>query len=551
MTKRIFRAIFSVSFFMLLASMIVAVALLYRYFAGVQEKTLVTETELAAQGLEKQGSSWFDDLGTENYRLTWVAADGKVLYDTDANAAAMENHSEREEIREALTTGTGESERTSATFSEKELYYAERLSDGTVIRASVTQQTVWSLAVGMLPAFCVILIAAALLSLLLAGRLSKRIVGPLNELDLDRPLENDAYEELSPLLTRIEHQHRQIAEQIDEMHRKQDEFAAVTENMSEGLILLNEKGYILSINPAASFLFGTDAGCIGNDMLAVNRSAEMQKLLSEALSGSRSETALILNGRQYQVNANPVFTRGTVCGACILAFDVTEKRFAEQQRREFSANVSHELKTPLQSIMGSAELIENGLVQPEDLKCFAGRIRSESARLVALIDDIIRLSRLDEGEELQREEVDLKAVAEEAVSALAQEAKKKNVALTVVGEDLHITSVRRLLYEIVYNLCDNAVKYNKDGGRAEVRIERDGDETVLSVADTGIGIPPEAQSRVFERFYRVDKSHSKATGGTGLGLSIVKHAALACSAKLELESRVGEGTTVRVRFPKS
>lgn len=551
MTKRIFNSIFSVSFFMLLTCLILIVALLYQYFTNVQKKTLVTETALVAQGLEKQGQSWFDGLDTDGYRLTWVAKDGTVLFDTETDAATMENHGQREEIKEALASGTGESERTSATFGEKELYCAERLSDGTVIRASVTQHTAWRLALGMLPLLCAILIAAAVLAIILARRMSKRIVGPLNDIDLDCPLENEAYEEISPLLTRIERQHRQITEQLDELKREQDEFATVTGSMSEGLILLNDRGFILSINPAAMRLFGTNSECVGCDMLAVNRSLEMQRLLSDALAGKRSEAALSLGGGEFQVNASPVLSKGEARGACILAFDVTEKQHAEQQRREFSANVSHELKTPLQSIMGSAELIENGLVQPDDLGRFAGRIRQESARLVTLIDDIIRLSRLDEGEELPKENVGLKAVADEVVCALSGQAAKKNVSLTVEGEDLNVMGVRRLVYEIVYNLCDNAVKYNVDGGSVRVGISREDNETVLVVSDTGIGIPPEAQGRVFERFYRVDKSHSKETGGTGLGLSIVKHAAMTCGARIELQSKVGEGTTIKVRFPKA
>ncbi len=403
---------------------------------------------------------------------------------------------------------------------------------------------------GMLPPFCAMLIVAAVLAIILAGRMSKRIVGPLNDIDLDCPLENEVYEELSPLLTRIERQHRQISEQLDELRRRQDEFATVTGSMSEGLILLNDKGFILSIYPAAMRLFGTNAGCAGCDMLAVNRSLEMQRLLSDALAGKRSEEALSLGGGEFQVNASPVLSKGEVRGVCILTFDVTEKQRAEQQRREFSANVSHELKTPLQSIMGSAELIENGLVQPADLGRFAGRIRQESARLVMLIDDIIRLSRLDEGEELPKEDIGLKAVADEVVCALSEEAAKKNVSLTVGGEDLHIMGVRRLVYEIVYNLCENAVKYNVDGGSVRVGVSQGDNETILAVSDTGIGIPPEAQGRVFERFYRVDKSHSKETGGTGLGLSIVKHAAVSCGARIELQSKVGEGTTIKICFPR-
>ena len=549
MTKRIFNSIFNVSFLMLLCCLAVVTALLYQYFTAVQKKTLVTETQLAAQGIEKNGKAWFDGLTPDGYRLTWIAADGTVLCDTQADAVTMENHAQREEIKEALETGSGESVRNSATIGKRELYRAQRLSDGTVIRTAVTQQTAWSLVLGVLPPFCAILIVAAIIALLLAGRLSRRIVVPLNALDLEKPLENETYPELSPLLTRLERQHRQIDKQMQTLQQKQDEFETVTGSMSEGLILLNDKGYILSINRAAMRLFGTNAGSVGCDMLAVNRSAGMQKLLSDALGGVRSEEILHLGESDYQVIGSPVLTDGTPRGVCILALDVTEKAALEQQRREFSANVSHELKTPLQSIMGAAELIENGLVKSEDLPQFAGCIHAESARLVTLIDDIIRLSQLDEGGELPFESVDLHEVASEVVSALSGEAEKKNVALSVSGESIRINGVRRLLYEIVYNLCDNAVKYNVEGGSAEVRTERDGDDAVLTVSDTGIGIPTDAQSRVFERFYRVDKSHSKETGGTGLGLSIVKHAAQLHSAQIDLESAPSQGTRITVRFP--
>lgn len=549
MTKRIFNAVFGVSFCLLLACLAIVTALLYQHFTDAQKKTLVTETSLAAQGIAKQGEPWFSGLDTDGYRITWVNAKGGVLYDTDADAAVMENHAGREEIREALKTGSGESERTSATLGEKELYCAQKLPDNTVVRVSVTQKTAWGLALGMLPPLCIVLIAAAALAFWFAGRLSKRIVGPLNTLDLEKPLENDSYEEISPLLTRIEHQHRQIDEQMQKLRERQDEFETITGSMSEGLILLNGQGYILSINPAAMCIFSADAGCVGGDMLAVNRSAEMQKLLADAFGGTHSETVLHIGESEYQVIASPVCTDGTLCGTCLLALDVTGKMALEQQRREFSANVSHELKTPLQSIMGSAELIENGLVKARDLKQFAGCIRSEAARLVTLIDDIIRLSQLDEGGELPWETLDLRVIAAEAVSTLLPEAEKKKVALSVSGESAPMMGVRRMLYEIVYNLCDNAVKYNVEGGRAEVRVARDGTDALLAVEDTGIGIPPQAQERVFERFYRVDKSHSRETGGTGLGLSIVKHAVQLHGAKIELHSAPGQGTRVSVRFP--
>ncbi len=551
MTKRIFRSIFLVASLVLLASFLIIMGVLYEYFTNMQQDELKVQTILAAHGVENEGVSYFDGLDTESYRLTWVDADGTVLYDTEADAATMENHAKREEIREALESGTGESERASATLAEKTRYYAARLSDGTVLRMSVRQYTVFALMLGMLRPICIVLGVALILSAVLANRLSRQVVEPLNALNLDTPLENDAYEELSPLLTRIEHQHRQINSQLGELKRKQDEFAAVTDSMSEGLILMNEKGVILSINRSAMRLFQAAPECVGKDILTVDRSLAVQQLLSDAQNGRHGETVMELDGGTYQVNSSPVMSDDGIAGVCILAFDITEKARAEKQRREFSANVSHELKTPLHSIMGSAELLQEGLVEQEDVPRFVGHIRSEAARLVALVNDIIRLSQLDENEDMQKEDVEMRPLAEEAAAALADEAKSKDVTVEVHGDPADVTGVRRLLYEIIYNLCDNAIKYNVPGGHVDVGISKDNGEITLTVSDTGIGIPPEARNRVFERFYRVDKSHSKETGGTGLGLSIVKHAAQYHNAKIELESEVGKGTRIRIRFPEN
>ncbi|MEF2699822.1 MAG: ATP-binding protein [Oscillospiraceae bacterium] len=551
MTKRIFRSIFLVAVAVLLACLILIMGVLYEYFNTMQRNTLAAQMTLAAQGVQNEGLSYLNGLEESTYRLTWIQADGTVLYDSRADETAMENHADREEIQEALSTGVGESERTSATLAEKTLYRAVRLSDGSVLRIGVTQYTVVTLLLGMLQPIAIVLLAAIVLSVILAKRVSKQITEPLNALDLDRPLENETYEELSPVLTRIERQHRQINSQLEQLRQKQDEFAAITGSMSEGLVLLDDKNTILSINPAAARLFGTDAACIGQNMLTVDRSLAMQKLIADAQAGTRGEAVVALAGGTYQIDASPVTSNDKRIGVCILAFDVTEKAQAEQMRREFSANVSHELKTPLQSIMGSAELIENGLVKQEDLPRFVGHIRSEAGRLVTLIDDIIRLSQLDEGGELPVESVNLTALAGEAADALSGAAGAKNVTITVEGAPAEMQGVRRLLYEIVYNLCDNAIKYNVDGGSVKVSVSKESDGVLLSVADTGIGIPSEAQSRVFERFYRVDKSHSKESGGTGLGLSIVKHAAQQHHADIHLESAPGKGTTIQIHFPNT
>lgn len=549
MTKRIFRSIFLVAFAVLLACLLLIMGVLYEYFTTMQRSTLAAQAALAAQGVQNEGLAYFDGLEDSTYRLTWVQSDGSVLYDSSADETAMENHAGREEIQEALRTGTGESERISATLAEKTLYRAVRLSDGSVLRVGVTQYTVVTLLLGMLQPILIVLLVAIVLSVILAKRASKQITEPLNTLDLDQPLENETYEELSPVLTRIARQHRQIDSQLAELRQKQDEFAAITGSMSEGLILLDNQSTILSINPAAARLFGTDDVCIGQNILTVNRHIVLQKLITDARLGTRGETVVALAGGEYQIDASPVLSNEKIVGVCILAFDVTEKAQAEQMRREFSANVSHELKTPLQAIMGAAELIENGLVKQEDLPRFVGHIHSEASRLVTLIDDIIRLSQLDEGGAFPVETVDLTALAREVTDTLSSAAAAKNVTVTVQGTSTQMRGVRRLLYEIAYNLCDNAIKYNVDGGSVIVSVSRESDGVRFSVSDTGIGIPPEAQSRIFERFYRVDKSHSKESGGTGLGLSIVKHAAQHHHADIHVDSAVGKGTTIQICFP--
>lgn len=549
MTKRIFRSIFLVAFAVLLACLLLVMGVLYEYFTTMQRNTLAAQVALAAQGVQNEGLDYFSGLEDSSYRLTWVQADGSVLYDSKADEGSMENHAGREEIQEALQTGTGESERTSATLAEKTLYRAVRLSDGSVLRIGITQYTVITLLLGMLQPIAIVLLVAIVLSVILAKRLSQQITEPLNALDLNRPLENETYEELAPILTRIERQHRQIDSQLAQLRQQQDEFAAITGSMSEGLILLDSKGNIVSINPAAARLFGTDTACIGQNLLTVDRHVAIQKLVAAAQSGTRCEATVALPGGAYQIDASPVLSNGGIVGVCILAFDITEKAQAEQMRREFSANVSHELKTPLQAITGAAELIENGLVKPEDLPRFVGHIRAEADRLVTLVDDIIRLSQLDEGGDFPQESVNLSSLVGEVADVLSDAAAAKNVTLSVQASPVELRGVRRLLYEIVYNLCDNAIKYNVDGGSVRVSVSREAEGVLLSVADTGTGIPPEAQNRVFERFYRVDKSHSRESGGTGLGLSIVKHAAQYHHAEIQMDSVVGKGTIIRIHFP--
>ena len=551
MTKKIFRSIVLVAAVVLLASLVVIVACMYRYSADAQERQIRDDLSLAAAGVSADGVEYLQKVAPSRFRLTWVAADGTVLYDTKADAGQLPSHADRSEIREALENGMGESTRYSATLLEKTLYYARRLDDGTVLRISVSRATVWVLVVGMLQPIVILLLIVLVLSAVLAKRLSKHIVEPLNELDLEHPLDNDSYEELAPLLGRISRQREQIDRQLRELQRKTDEFSQITRSMQEGLVLLDNHWTVLSINPAAQRLFGADAGCVGEDFLTVERSHEMSAAIEAAMQNGHSEFRLRKNGRIYQLDLTRIDSGGEVAGAVLLTFDITERENAEQNRREFTANVSHELKTPLQGIIGSAELLENGMVRPEDTARFIGHIRSEAQRLVTLIDDIIRLSQLDEGDEMPTETVDLREIAQEAAEDLRGAAEKKHVSLSLEGEAAPVTGVRRLLYEIVYNLCDNAVKYNVDGGSVSIRVEQDGQMASVTVADTGTGIAPEHQGRIFERFYRVDKSHSKASGGTGLGLSIVKHAVQYHHGSIELQSAPGKGTTVRVFFPET
>ena len=556
MTKKIFRSILLAAVSVLLASLVIIMGCLYDYYRNVQEKQLRDELRLASYGVEADGLDYLEQLAspyrfpsTADFRLTWIAADGEVLFDTHVPAAEMENHAGRAEVKEALAEGESGGVRYSETLTERTLYYAQRLTDGTILRISISQLTVFALAMGMLQPILLTAILAVILSALLARRMAKRIVAPLNRLDLDKPLENDAYEELSPLLGRIHQQYRQIEAQLRELRRRTEEFEQITENMSEGLVLLDRKGVILSINPAARTIFHASSACVGQDFLVVDRDHEINLAIQTALEGGHSEVRAMRNDREVQFDISRITADGAAAGTVLLAFDVTEQAAAERSRREFTANVSHELKTPLQSIMGSAELLENGLVKQEDLPQFVGVIRTEAARLVTLVEDIIHLSQLDEGIAPAKEEVNLLELADSAASALREQAEKRHISLSATGESAKISGVRGFLYEMLYNLIDNAIKYNIDGGKVEVAVSAGDTAITVSVKDTGIGIPPEYQARVFERFFRVDKSRSKASGGTGLGLSIVKHAAQYHHAAVDLRSQAGEGTTITVAFP--
>ncbi len=552
MTKRIFRSIFLVAMAVFAASVLLFSIMLYNYFSEVRQEQLRVQTELAAKAVAAEGVSYFDDLDPREYRITLIAPDGKVIFDSRSDTGEMENHLEREEIREALENGFGESSRYSVTLMERALYCAEKLPDGSVLRMSVSQNTLLTLLFGMSQPLAAIILIAVALSMFLAYRLSKQIVKPLNSLNLDDPLSNAQYDELAPLLHRIDSQQRQIKKQADELRKRQEEFSAVTENMAEGIVVLGTSGEVLSINPAAAKLFDASGDVVGQHMLTLNRSVEVSELLSAMEKGDHAEKFINLNGRKFQLDISPVSDGEKASGGVLLIIDVTEKERAEQLRREFTANVSHELKTPLQTISGAAELLESGVVKEPDRQEFYARIHGESQRMISLVEDIIRLSHLDEGaQDMQRERVDLFELAKETAKQLLPEAEAAKITLEVSGEPTEINGIPQLLNSIIYNLVDNAIKYNCKGGQVAVSVKNTDNKAILVVEDTGIGIPKEHQERIFERFYRVDKSRSKELGGTGLGLSIVKHAAMIHGARIGVESEVGKGTRVEVVFSKA
>ena len=540
MTGKIFRAILTVAVTVLFASVIMITGVIYGYFGNIERERLSDEALIAAAAFEKGGTEVLSEINPENYRITLIDTDGTVVFDTEKDPAELENHADREEVKEALETGSGESTRYSSTLTEKTTYCAKRLSDGRVLRVSTSYATVAVLMLGIPQPIIIVIIIAVAVSAFLANKLSKKIVKPINELDLEKPLENKTYEELKPLLIRLDDLHIEVSEQLKKLRQKTDEFTQTTENMKEGLILLDEKCEILSINPAAEKLFGDNGNLLTERILSYVKKAEKD---------GQCEISKEINGRDYRFDISRIDSDGTVAGFVILAFDATEQTFAERNRREFTANVSHELKTPLQGIIGSADLIQSGMVKPEDMPRFVGHIQKEASRLLDLIEDIIRLSQLDEQNDMPTEEVDLFETAKEVQATLENAAKEKNVTISLTGEKTKMHGVKRLIYEIVYNLCDNAIKYNVDGGKVDISVSSDGKNAKIRVADTGIGIPPEHRDRIFERFYRVDKSHSKASGGTGLGLSIVKHAVQYHNGKITLESEVGKGTTITAEFP--
>lgn len=553
MTRKIFQSIIAVVISVLLLSLALITGVLYNHFETTMLDQLRTTAQFAEQGVEQEGMAYFDSLHARNCRVTWIAADGTVKYDNRSDPKTMENHADRQEVREAMENDSGTSVRRSSTLSEHTMYYAKRLSDGTVLRLSMSQRSVLFLMGGMLSPLVFIFLAACLLAGVLSYRVSKKIVKPLSEIDLKHPEQVETYDELSPFLQRIAAQNREIDARMAEIRKQQQEFSMITENMSEGLFVVDRNYQILSYNKSAMQIFGMDPGQEHENLLAVNRSEGFRNAVDSALKGRHTQENLELNGRVYQIIANavcqPDFAEDMV-GAVILVLDVTEKEAQEQYRREFTANVSHELKTPLTSISGIAEIIRNGIVKPEDIPHFAGKIYDESQRLITLIGDIIKLSRLDENQvPMERETVDMLEMARDVVQQLSSVARKSGVTLVANGTHGQVQGVRQVLGEMVYNLCENAVKYNRAGGRVWVDVQQVADHVVLRVKDTGIGIPAAEQGRIFERFYRVDKSHSKAVGGTGLGLSIVKHGAALHHATISVSSEPEQGTEITLTFP--
>ena len=551
MSKKIFKYIMLVSSLITVLGLAFVVGILYHYFQGQLMDELKKEAVYISRGVESAGTDYLQQLNDENSRITYVDESGKVIYDNEANVESMDNHGHRKEIREAEINGEGADERMSSTLSEKTMYYAVRLENGNVLRVSSNQASVWMLLLQLLPPFVAVLILMLLLSGVFASRLSGKVVEPLNELDLEHPEENDAYDEVQPLLSKIGRQNRQIRLQLEAARRQQKEFSIITENMQEGLLVIDRYTMVLSVNSSVGRLLKVKEVKTGESVYLLNRSEEFRDVVGQVLEGKHEDKVLRLDGSDIQVIANPVTRENKTEGAVILLVDVTEKVEREQLRREFSANVSHELKTPLTSISGFAEIMQDGFVKDEDVKVFAGRIYKEAQRLIRLVGDVIRISRLDEGGlPYQWEKLDLYSLTHDIFSTLHEAAEKQEVHMYMEGGSTVLDTVPMIMEEVLYNVCDNAVKYNHRGGEVFVRLKDEGDAVRVNVRDTGIGIPKEDQERIFERFYRVDKSHSKEIGGTGLGLSIVKHGVKTLNGRLWLNSEPGQGTEIIMEFPK-
>ena len=551
MKKRIFRSIMLISVTCVIAGLAFLMGILYHFFGNQLEKELKAEASYLAVAVEKEGEAAFESLPLEAARVTLIDSDGTVLFDNKADAKSMENHGERKEVKAAMETGTGKSVRQSDTLMEKTVYYAKKLSNGQILRVSSNQYTVAAILKELFLPLIYVVLLMAVMGAVFASRLTKRIVEPLNEVDFDHPEQAETYEEIAPLLTKINKQQKTIGKQIADARRQQEEFSIITENMSEGLLVIDNQTDLLSCNSSARNLLAASGMQKQQSVFSLNRSEPFRQAVDAVLAGKHGETILRVGDNYCQVTGNPVFSDGAVTGGVLLLVDITEKIQRENLRREFTANVSHELKTPLTSISGFAEIIQDGFVKPQDVKIFAGKIFDEAQRLITLVGDVIKISQLDEGcLPYQKEDVDVYVLAKNILERFKEPAEKKGISLYLEGEHAVLSTVEPILDEVLANLCDNAVKYNRTDGNVTVTVLNGKHAVSISVADTGLGISQGEKTRIFERFYRVDKSHSKEVGGTGLGLSIVKHGAAFLGAKLELESTLKKGSTFRLIWEK-
>ena len=549
MNKKIFRSSVAVALVVLILSIVLIMSILFQYFENQLQSELESEANYIAYAIENQGIDYINNFSNSSKRITLISPDGDVLADTSADESGLENHSDRQEVIDALKNGKGTSIRYSKTLAEKTIYYAMKMQDGNILRVSTTQYTVAAILFSIIQPILIVFVIAVAISFALAQKVSKSIIKPINELDLDNPLNNEPYDELAPLLRKISKQKHTIEKQIKEAEHKQEEFRLITENMKEGFIVVDNKRNLLTYNRSALKLLG-----ISRDKPDDILSADNDKLtfvIDKALDGVREKSNLTLNDNYYSLIANPVFENDNVIGAVVLIIDVTESVEREQLRQEFTSNVSHELKTPLTSISGFAEIMKNGGTPNAVVTDFSTSIYDEAQRLITLVNDIIKISELDEkNARVDSEEVDLYELSADIINRLKPIADKRNISLNLIGESTVVSGAEKILDEMIYNLCDNAIKYNVDGGTVDVILSESNHHIKLTVRDTGIGIPQSEQNRVFERFYRVDKSHSKEIGGTGLGLSIVKHAAIYHNAEIKLKSELGKGTSITVIFNK-
>ncbi len=553
MKNKIFKSTCLVGVVTLLCSLVLIMGVLYEYFTSVQLKQLEVDSEFVASAVEKDGLDYLNSLDSSNCRVTWISSDGEVLFDNTASASKMENHLEREEVKQALENGVGSSIRYSSTVLYKSLYSARLLKDGSIIRTSISQSSIWAIAISMIQPLLIVVLITIGLSFYLAYRISNKVVEPLNEIDLDHPENCETYEEIKPLVNRLTIQQRLLHNQEKELSDKKNEFNAATKNLNEGLVLLNDEGIILSINDFASNLLNITTYSVGKDLLLFNNSVEMQELLSKAKMGNKNEVIIPINNINYEFYASPIISNNKVNGISLLIIDISEKEKTELMRKEFTANVSHELKTPLQNISGCAELLSNGFVSSkEDISKFSKQIYKESKRLMSLIEDIIKLSYLDEDKDEGGDytSIDLYEACSSVINDLSVVANNGKVSLDVEGDHCAINSSPKLLHMIIYNLVDNGIKYNKENGYVKINIKDDLDKAIIKIKDNGIGIPSDSMDRIFERFYRVDKSRSKEVGGTGLGLSIVKHAVKTLNGDIAVTSSIGSGSEFTITLPK-